>query len=56
MSKMSMSEIIAAYNELAVAQGKEEVTSFKNLSAARAALTAISQTQGTQMNDQVETT
>ena len=51
-----MSEIIAAYNELAVAQGKEEVTSFKNLSAARAALTAISQTQGTQMNDQVETT
>lgn len=55
MSKMSMSETIAAYNELAAAQGKEEVSSFKNLSAARAALASLSQTQGTQMNQEVET-
>jgi hypothetical protein len=38
MSKQTMSEIVAAYNELAVAQGKEEVSSFKNLAAGRAAL------------------
>ncbi len=39
-----MSEIIAAYNSLAAEQGKEEVTSFKNLAAARAALKTLEST------------
>lgn len=54
MSKQTMSEIIAAYNTLAVEQGKEEVSSFKNLAAARAALKSL-ESKPT-MNDQVETT
>jgi len=41
MSKQTMSEIIAAYNSLAAEQGKEEVASFKNLAAARAALKTL---------------
>lgn len=41
MSKPTMSELIAEYNILAVELGKPEVTSFKNLSAARAALKAL---------------
>lgn len=44
MSKQTMSEIIAAYNSLAAEQGKEEVTSFKNLAAARAALKTLEST------------
>jgi hypothetical protein len=52
MSKQTMSEIVAAYNVLAVAQGKEEVSSFKNLSAARAALATL---ESTPMTDEVET-
>lgn len=50
MSKQSMSEIIAAYNELAVSKGKEEVTSFKNLSAARAALKSLESNDMTDTN------
>ena len=41
MSKQTMSEIIAEYNALAVEQGKDEVSSFKNLAAARAALASL---------------
>ena len=47
-----MSEIVAAYNELAVSQGKEEVSSFKNLSAARAALKSL---ESNNMTDSTET-
>jgi hypothetical protein len=47
-----MSEIIAAYNTLAVEQGKEEVSSFKNLAAARAALKSL---ESAPMNQEVET-
>lgn len=36
-----MSEVIAAYNALATEQGKDEVSSFKNLAAARAALASL---------------
>lgn len=53
MSKQTMSEIVAAYNVLAIAQGKEEVSSFKNLSAARAALASL---ESTPMTNEVETT
>jgi len=48
-----MSEIVIAYNELAAAQGKEEVSSFKNLSAARAALKSL---ESTPMTNEVENT
>jgi len=48
-----MSEIIASYNNLAVAQGKEEVTSFKNLAAARAALKTL---ESNMSNDTPEVT
>lgn len=41
MAKQTMSEIIAEYNALAVEQGKDEVSSFKNLAAARAALASL---------------
>jgi len=41
MSKQTMSEIVAAYNILAAEQGKDEVSSFKNLQAARAALKSL---------------
>lgn len=47
-----MSEIIAAYNTLAVEQGKEEVSSFKNLAAARAALKSL---ESAPMNQEVDT-
>ena len=53
MSKQTMSEIIAAYNALAVEQGKDEVSSFKNLAAARAALKSL-ESKPT-MNDEVQT-
>ena len=52
MAKQTMSEILAAYNELAAAQGKDEVSSFKNLSAARAALKSL---ESTPMTNEVET-
>ena len=52
MSKQTMSEIVAAYNELAAAQGKDEVSSFKNLAAARAALKSL---ESTPMTNEVET-
>lgn len=41
MAKQTMSEVIAAYNALAAEQGKDEVSSFKNLAAARAALASL---------------
>jgi len=47
-----MSEILVAYNTLAAAQGKDEVSSFKNLAAARAALKSL---EGTTMTDSTET-
>ena len=53
MAKQTMSEIIAAYNLLAAEQGKEEVSSFKNLQAARAALKSL---ESKPMNDQTEST
>ena len=52
MSKQTMSEIVAAYNELAAAQGKDEVSSFKNLAAARAALKSL---ESTPMTNETET-
>lgn len=56
MSKsQTMSEIIAEYNAIAQEQGKEEVSSFKNLSAARAALKSIQTTESEPMNETVET-
>jgi len=54
MSKQTMSQIVAAYNELATAQGKELVSSFKNLSAARAALKSL-ESDTTMTNETVET-
>ncbi len=53
MAKQTMSEIVAAYNEIAVSQGKEEVSSFKNLAAARAALKSI---ESPDMTDSTENT
>lgn len=53
MSKQTMSEILAAYNELAAAQGKDEVSSFKNLAAARAALKSL---ESNNMTEQTEST
>lgn len=51
MSKPTMSELLAQYNELALAKGKEQVTSFKNLAAARAAVINLeSQTMITEDN------
>lgn len=51
MSKQTMSEIIASYNQLAGAQGIEQVSSFKNLAAARAALKTL---ESKTMTDQTE--
>ena len=53
MSKQTMSEILAAYNELAAAQGKDEVSSFKNLADARAALKSL---ESNTMTEQTEST
>ena len=53
MSKQTMSEILAAYNELAAAQGKDEVSSFKNLAADRAALKSL---ESNNMTEQTEST
>jgi len=51
-----MSEIIAAYNVLAVEQDRDEVSSFKNLAAARAALKSLeSKTMNTETNETNET-
>lgn len=52
MSKQTMSEILAEYNKLAVENGGDEVTSFKNLAAARAALKTL---QDSLMDNQTET-
>lgn len=46
-SPKTMSEIVAAYNEVATAQGKDTVTSFKNLAAGRAALKALEADEST---------
>ena len=47
-----MSEIIAAYNVLAVEQDRDEVSSFKNLAAARAALKSLeSKSMNTETNE-----
>ena len=54
MAKQTMSEIIAEYNALAVEQGRDEVTSFKNLAAARAALAALAARQGGTSDDAAE--
>lgn len=43
-SKFTMSEILFQYNQLASVLGKDTVTSFKNLSAARAALQTLEKT------------
>ena len=53
MSKQTMSEIVAAYNALAAEQGKEEVNSFKNLAAARAALASLESDTMTDAPDEV---
>lgn len=55
MSKPTMSEIIAEYNILAAELGKPEVTSFKNLSAARAALKSLESNDMTDTNDTAAT-
>ena len=52
MAKQTMSELIDAYNELALSQGKEAVDSFKNLAAARAALKSL---ESPDMTDETET-
>lgn len=49
MAKQSMSEIIAAYNNLAQELGVDQVDSFKNLQAARAALQSL---ESKTMNDE----
>jgi len=46
-----MSELVAAYNELAVAAGKEEVSSFKNLNAARAAIKSFESNEMTESTE-----
>ncbi len=56
MSKPTMSEIIAEYNILAAELGKPEVTSFKNLSAARAALKSLESNDMTDTNDTTDET
>jgi hypothetical protein len=52
MAKQTMSEIIAAYNNLALQNGVDQVDSFKNLQAARAALKSL---ESKPMNDFDET-
>jgi len=49
-AKLSMSETIAAYNALASEQGKEAVSTFKNLQAARAALHSLENSHMTDEN------
>lgn len=56
MAKQTMSEILAAYNELAAAQGKDEVSSFKNLAAARAALKSLESNTMTEQTESTEST
>jgi len=53
MAKQSMSEIIAAYNNLAQELGVDQVDSFKNLQAARAALQSL---ESNTMTEQVDPT
>jgi hypothetical protein len=56
VSKMSMSELIARYNELASAKGVAPVTEFKNLAAARAAVTNLENANVTSENTAAEGT
>ena len=56
MPKQAMSEILAACNELAAAQGKDEVSSFKNLSAARAALKSLESSSMTESTESTKST
>jgi len=41
LKKLSMSELIARYNAIAASRGMDNVTEFKNLAAARAAVTQL---------------
>ena len=41
LKKLSMSELIARYNAIAATRGIAAVTEFKNLAAARAAVTSL---------------
>lgn len=54
MTKQTMSEIIAAYNDLATAQSKPTADSFKNLSAARAALKSLESNTMTEQTESQE--
>ena len=58
LKKMSMSQLIAMHNELAAKLGVGEETSFKNLAAARAAVTNLESkmNQATDPLDGVEST
>lgn len=53
LKKMSMSELIARYNALAALKGVSPVTEFKNLAAARAAVTELE--EGKTMTDATNT-
>ena len=52
LKSMSMSELIALYNEQAAAKGIAQVTEFKNLAAARS---AINKLEGKTMTETTET-
>jgi len=45
-----MTELLARYNELAVAKGKTPVESFKSLKAARAAIATLEKTEMSEVN------
>lgn len=55
MSKPTMSSLLTAYNELAIQQGKPEVSSFKNIKAAQAALASLQTTESETMTEDVQT-
>jgi len=54
LKKLSMSELIARYNAIAASRGIAVVTEFKNLAAARAAVTQLE--EGKTMTETVATT
>jgi hypothetical protein len=54
LKKLSMSELIARYNAIASSRGIANVTEFKNLAAARAAVTQLE--EGKTMTETVTTT
>jgi hypothetical protein len=60
LKKMSMSELIARFNAVAATKNVTEVTEFKNLAAARAAVSALEQgptvTTDTFVKDDADTT